>query len=622
MKHRDCDVVVVGGGHAGCEAAHAAARLGAAVALVTMSRSDLGALSCNPAVGGVGKGHLVREIDAMGGIMGRVADAAAIQYRLLNRSKGPAVQGPRAQVGRALYARAMTAEIDAEPLIRLVEDEVEDLVVECDAAVGVRLRDRGVLRAGAVIVTTGTFLGGVIHRGGERVAGGRAGARASDALAARLRAMGIVTGRLKTGTPPRLDGRTIDWDRVDRQPTDADPAFLAFATTAVQAPQVACGVTHTNPATHEVVRANLHRSAMRAGAITGAGPRYCPSIEDKVERFADKPSHQVFLEPECTETDTIYPNGISTSLPAEVQERMVRTLAGLEDCAVERFGYAIEYDHADPTRLDPTLALRGMAGLYFAGQINGTTGYEEAAAQGLVAGLNAARAVRGLAAVRFERTTSYVGVMVDDLTTRGVSEPYRMFTSRAEFRLSLRADNADQRLTPMAIALGCVDGERRAAFEAKAAGLEDARSLLAGTAVAAGELVPFGFARGSGEVRSALAVLALAGMDFARLLALRPALAAVPEGLRPQVERDALYAPYIERQARDAQALERDGAVAIPPDLEVEGLPGLSAELGAKLRRVRPTDLAQAMRIEGMTPAAGVILLSAVRRHGRGRSAA
>ena len=622
MKQRDCDVVVVGGGHAGCEAAHAAARLGAEVVLVTMSRDDLGVLSCNPAVGGLGKGHLVREVDAMGGLIGSVADAAGIQFRLLNRRRGPAVQGPRAQVGRALYGRAMKAAIGAMKRIAVVEDEVCDLLVADGMVNGVRLEGRGDLRSGAVIVTTGTFLGGVIHKGEERQPAGRAGARSADALAARLRSMGLVTGRLKTGTPPRLDGRSIDWSRLERQPGDEDPVFLSFSSTKVQAPQVECGITHTNERTHEIIRENLHRSAMLSAATPAIGPRYCPSIEDKVLRFADKPSHQVFLEPECLESDVVYPNGISTSLPDDVQERYVRSIEGLEDCRILRPGYAIEYDFCDPRHLSGTLELREIERLYLAGQISGTTGYEEAAAQGLVAGLSAARSVQGREPPCFRRATSYIGVMIDDLTTRGVTEPYRMFTSRAEFRLSLRADNADQRLSPMAIEIGCLEGARKATYGEKSAGLARVMASLGEITIKSTDLVSAGFAPGNGRTRSAYEALSLPGLTFEVLVSLRPELAAIPREVRRQVEREALYANYVDRQTRDADALRRDEAVRVPPELDFAQVAGLSSELQSKLSRVRPTNLAQVMRIEGMTPAAGVLILSAIKRSGRSRSAA
>lgn len=622
MKQRDCDVIVVGGGHAGCEAAHAAARLGAQVVLVTMSRTDLGVLSCNPAVGGLGKGHLVREIDAMGGLMGWVADAAGIQFRLLNRRRGPAVQGPRAQVGRALYGRAMMAAIGSMERIVLMEDEVGDLLVADGIVNGVRLRDHGELRSGAVIVTTGTFLGGIIHRGEERCPAGRADARSADALATRLRSMGLATGRLKTGTPPRLDGRSIDWSQLARQPGDEDPVFLSFSTTELQAPQAECGITHTNERTHEIIRENLHRSAMLNAARSALGPRYCPSIEDKVVRFADKPAHQVFLEPECTESDVVYPNGISTSLPDDVQERYVQSMSGLEECRILRPGYAIEYDYCDPRHLSDTLELRAVERLYLAGQINGTTGYEEAAAQGLVAGLNAARSVQGRGPVRFARATSYIGVMIDDLTTRGVTEPYRMFTSRAEFRLSLRADNADQRLSPMAIEIGSLNEAQAAVYEKKSKALAHAMIILTRTAITSGDLSKAGFPAGSGQARSAYEALALPGMTFEVLVAMRPEFEVISSGTRRQIERDALYANYVERQTRDADALRRDEAIRIPREFDFTVVAGLSTELRDKLSRVRPTDLAQAMRIEGMTPAAGVLILATLRRDSRNRSAA
>ena len=621
MEQRDCDIVVVGGGHAGCEAAHAAARLGAEVTLVTMRRSDLGVLSCNPAVGGLGKGHLVREIDAMGGLMGRVADAAGIQFRLLNRSRGPAVQGPRAQVGRALYGRAMTAAIETAARIAVREGEVCDLLIEDAAVRGVVLED-GVVRAGAVVLTTGTFLGGIIHRGDHRETAGRANSGSAKALAGRLRTMGIVTGRLKTGTPPRLDGHSIDWARLDEQPSDEDPVFLSFRTTEIQAPQITCGITRTNERTHEIIRRNLHRSVMASSRRRANGPRYCPSIEDKVLRFADKASHQVFLEPECTENDVIYPNGISTSLPEEIQGRYVRSIEGLEECRIVLPGYAVEYDYCDPRHLTSALELRGIAGLYLAGQINGTTGYEEAAAQGVVAGLSAARAVRGRDPVRFERATSYIGVMVDDLTTRGVTEPYRMFTSRAEHRLTLRADNADQRLSPLACEIGSLDGDQKVTFETKAADHAQGMALLSRTNVIASDLARAGFPAGNGGARSADQALALPGMTFDALMTICPELAAVPPSVRTQLERDAFYATYVERQSRDVEAMRRDEAIRIPWEFEFSEVVGLSIELRGKLHRTRPGTLGQAMRIEGMTPAAGLLILAALRRGQRSRASA
>ena len=511
----------------------------------------------------------------------------------------------------------MIAEIDAMDRIEVIEDEVCDLLVRDETVEGVRLRERGEMRSRAVIVTTGTFLGGMILKGDTREPAGRAGSPSSEALASRLREMGLVTGRLKTGTPPRLDGRTIDWSRLGRQASDEDPVFLSFATSEVQAPQIECGIAHTNRRTHQIIKDNLHRSAMYGATRPAVGPRYCPSIEDKVVRFADKPSHQIFLEPECTENDVIYPNGISTSLPNDVQEQYVRSIEGLEDCRILQYGYAIEYDFCDPARLFGTLALRGLLGLYLAGQINGTTGYEEAAAQGLVAGVNAARAVQGRDPVRFGRASSYIGVMIDDLTTRGVTEPYRMFTSRAEFRLSLRADNADQRLSPLASEIGCLSGARGSEFDDKWVSLQDAKASLSRLRIASCDLAQNGIPIGDGRARTAFEALTLSGMTFERLVEMRPEVAVIPAQIRQQIERDALYANYVDRQSRDAEALHRDEVIEIPPELNFTEVTGLSTELKIKLAQVRPANLAQVMRIEGMTPAAGMLILATVRRRKR-----